>query len=788
MRNLILFTLRSLRVFFFVVVPLALAAQVPEVTVTGVVLDGTTGEPLPGANVVAAGTGTMTDAQGEFSLSVPPGSTVEISHIGFTSVAVPGVEEPVTVRLVPTALRGEVVVVTAGFTEEFLQSVASSVAIVGRAQLSAMDESHLQGVLEAIPNVHYAGGTSRPRYFQIRGMGERSHYADEGPPNFSVGFVMDDVDLSGLGMAGLIYDLRQVEVFRGPQSSIFGPNALAGLISLRSADPDDQFTVKAQYGLGSQENSRRGAAVGGPLGEKLAYRLSYHSGYINGFRQNIFRNSFDSNKRDEKLLRAKLRFAPSPRFNLLGTFFQTVLDNGYDAWAPDNNTFLHTYSNDLGKDSQTTDAFSLRAKMTLAERITLTSVTAYSETDLVHSYDGDWANEEFWSAEPFNFNPLTEGWKYEFFDRNDRHRATVTQEFRVVSGGWVAGVYGKAMNEKNDATGYLYGGDATEMTSDYDFSVTAGYGQFQLPIGDRMVVKGNIRVETNAIRYDGTAGGYDDRYQFVTLGPVNYEIDHILVGGKGAVQFLLTPTSRLFATLARGYKAGGVNQHPYLTETNRLYDPEYILNAEVGYRLAGESLTLSSVLFAARRTGQQVSISSQQLEGDPNSFFYYTANATTGTLAGAELDGKLLLGESYSLSASLGLLSTYIDPFTFESSGGNITLGDRGAAHAPSYSYTLAFDTGRPFGLFTHLEIIGKDEFYYSDSHDNVSGAYQLMNVHVGYRRGPWSVKMWERNILDERYAVRGFYFGLEPPDYKDKLYVSWGDPRHYGLMVEFSF
>ena len=62
------------------------------------------------------------------------------------------------------------------------------------------------------------------------------------------------------------------------------------------------------------------------------------------------------------------------------------------------------------------------------------------------------------------------------------------------------------------------------------------------------------------------------------------------------------------------------------------------------------------------------------------------------------------------------------------------------------------------------------------------------MNAHVGYRREPWSVKMWERNILDVRYAVRGFYFGLEPPDYKDKLYVSWGDPRHYGLMVEFSF
>ena len=42
--------------------------------------------------------------------------------------------------------------------------------------------------------------------------------------------------------------------------------------------------------------------------------------------------------------------------------------------------------------------------------------------------------------------------------------------------------------------------------------------------------------------------------------------------------------------------------------------------------------------------------------------------------------------------------------------------------------------------------------------------------------------------VVDERYAVRGFYFGLEPPDYEDKLYVSWGDPRHFGLMIEFNF
>ena len=124
-----------------------------------------------------------------------------------------------------------------------------------------------RGMVESIPNVHYAGGTSRPRYFQIRGIGERSHYAGEGPPNFSVGFVMDDVDLSGLGMAALAYDLDQVEVYRGPQSAVFGPNALAGLIA------SGRRTGKRVYGDGPiglryTRDQPTGSRSGGTPGKK----------------------------------------------------------------------------------------------------------------------------------------------------------------------------------------------------------------------------------------------------------------------------------------------------------------------------------------------------------------------------------------------------------------------------------------------------------------------------------------------------------------------------------------
>ena len=57
----------------------------------------------------------------------------------------------------------------------------------------------------------------------------------------------------------------------------------------------------------------------------------------------------------------------------------------------------------------------------------------------------------------------------------------------------------------------------------------------------------------------------------------------------------------------------------------------------------------------------------------------------------------------------------------------------------------------------------GKGQILFSDSHNEISEPYQLLNGHVGYDFGNWSVKVWGRNIIDAHYATKGFYFGLEP-------------------------
>ena len=76
-----------------------------------------------------------------------------------------------------------------------------------------------QNAIDQIPNLNFSGGTSRPRYFQIRGIGERSQYFGEGSPNHSVGYEVDGIDLSGIGMVGSTIDINQIEISRGPQTT-----------------------------------------------------------------------------------------------------------------------------------------------------------------------------------------------------------------------------------------------------------------------------------------------------------------------------------------------------------------------------------------------------------------------------------------------------------------------------------------------------------------------------------------------------------------------------------------
>ena len=132
----------------------------------------------------------------------------------------------------------EEVVVTASLKEVRSLDLPSSVTVLDAQAIRGLAVQHFEELVQLAPNLHWAGGSSRARYFQVRGIGERSQY--EGAPNPSVGFLLDDIDFSAIGGVATRFDLGSVEVLRGPQGTRYGANALAGLIYARSREPSQE--------------------------------------------------------------------------------------------------------------------------------------------------------------------------------------------------------------------------------------------------------------------------------------------------------------------------------------------------------------------------------------------------------------------------------------------------------------------------------------------------------------------------------------------------------------------
>ena len=189
---------------------------------------------------------------------------------------------------------------------------------------------------------------------------------------------------------------------------------------------------------------------------------------------------------------------------------------------------------------------------------------------------------------------------------------------------------------------------------------------------------------------------------------------------------------------------------------------EFIQNAEFGLKRFRESYRTQFSIFYAKRKNQQVSVSSQQVAGDPNSFLYFTANAGSGTIQGLEWEHMQMIFPSLILNFSLGSLYTWVDKFSYNSAENVITnVGDREAAMAPKLTGSFGLNYKNDSGLFASLSASYKHEYFYSDSHDQKSEPYKLFNFNIGKSFNKVIISFWARNVLDERYAIRGIYFCL---------------------------
>jgi outer membrane receptor protein involved in Fe transport len=687
----------------------------------------------------------------------------------------------------------EEVVVTATLREQSLADLPASVAVLDAENIEAASLQHFEELAALVPNLNWSGEGSRARYFQVRGIGELEQY--EGAPNPSVGFVVDDIDVSGLGGVATAFDLDRIEVLRGPQATRYGANALAGLVYVQSAAPGDDAEAYVETAAGSDNTWSVGGAAGGPVHgfeDRLAYRVSAQRYRGDGFRRNDYLGRDDTYGRDETTLRGKLRWRPSAdwRADLAGLYVD--LDNGYDAWSIDND--LDVESDRPGEDSQRTGAGSVRITGDLNEAVRLVSITGVADSDIVFSYDADWGNPALWA-------PYT----YDFIQRTGRERQTWNQELRLVStpegrlagrADWVVGAYALGLDESNErldrgryddpaTAGEDYSLDAS-LNSDYDATSLSVFGEIDWPLGERARLALGLRGERRDADYDDSAGNH--------FSPTDR-----MWGGDLALTLDPTDAMTVFARIARGYKAGGFNPSLAgydLTGTGLNiapeqveFDPESLWNYEVGVRTAGVARRWWADLsaFWQRRDDLQVKVPIQLVAGDPTTFIFLTDNAERGGSLGIEVALGWQPTDALEMFASAAWLETELERFTAAPA-----FAGREFPHAPPYSFAAGAEYRGARGWFGRLDVTGRDGFYFdydfSAGADRKADAAAVVNLRLGREWSHWRIEGWVRNLFDEDYAVRGFFFGNEPPAFVPTRYVRLGDPRHAGVTVRYRY
>ena len=180
----------------------------------------------------------------------------------------------------------------------------------------------------------------------------------------------------------------------------------------------------------------------------------------------------------------------------------------------------------------------------------------------------------------------------------------------------VVGAYWKRLEEEDNAAGYLFGGDATDLNGRYEIDNLAFYGQYRLALSEKLRLEVNARLDRNDTAYEGMTTNYG-----ADSTSTAFAVDQWLGGGKAALSYNWRSGHTLYASASRGYRSGGVNQHPKLAAENRPYDPEYIVNLEFGWRVSGPRSSIGLTLFHALRSDQQVELSSQQDPGRPQQLF-----------------------------------------------------------------------------------------------------------------------------------------------------------------------
>ncbi|GLX78775.1 TonB-dependent receptor [Thalassotalea insulae] len=661
----------------------------------------------------------------------------------------------------------EVIQVHSGYRTTNLQNTATSLSVLTEQDIAVRNGQNLEEIVGAAANVNFSSGSQRARYYQIRGIGERSQFKE--PINPSVGLIIDNIDFSGIGSIASTFDIAQVELFRGPQGTQFGANALAGLIYMSSHQPSDEFEGAIRLSAGNYHSYSAGLALSGPASDKVNYRFSAEQYSSDGFITNTYLDREDTNNRDELMLRGKLAIEASKELTIDLALIHADFNNGYDAFSLDNDR--NTLSDQPGFDEQQTTAASAKLMYRKFSGFDIVSIFSLMDSDLAYGYDEDWSYQ---GMHPYEYSST---------DHYLRDRTNYTAEFRLVSNNrsqlfanttdWVIGAYFKQDDEDLTRRYTYLDGD---FSSDFSAKNSAVFAQLDSELTKKITLTSGVRVEQRDSDYHNSQG-------------VKFSPDDSMVGGKLVLSYQADKDAMIYAAINKGYKSGSVNTSGSLTKEQRVFKPEYLWNYEVGYKrqLLNNDAYIRAAAFYMKRDDIQISSYHLDERSDGSSeFISYWDNAARGYNYGIELEAAWQVTQQAEYYASVGLLETEFEGYRY--ANGTIESG-RDQAHAPQYQFNIGINYYLNDQWYFNVNLDGKDNFYFSDSHSEKSDSYVLMHGSISYQQANWQLKLWARNIFDKDYVTRGFYFGNDPRDgYDSKAYYQLGEPAVLGATLNYQF
>jgi iron complex outermembrane receptor protein len=617
------------------------------------------------------------------------------------------------------------IVVTARRTEERLQRVPASISAFNERALDRIQATDTTGLQGAVPNLNIVQGrgSSNATNIFIRGIGQPDALQTFDP---AVGVYVDDVYLSRIRGNQLdLLDVDRIEVLRGPQGTLYGKNTIGGAIKFVTHRPGNTLRANGSVGVGSYDQLDLKGAISGPLTPGISAGLSVlrssHDGYVEDSADNRRYNDKDS-----VAGRAALAINPASNIRVDLTADYAHDDAALNVGRPVNN--LTTFSggtlvvtDPVGSGpyhwkGRTTPGFPNSTKMThygfagtaaidVSDAITLKSITAYRNLKSADFIDID--------ATQYEVGDVFVG----------VHQNQFSQEFQATYSGkrlnGVAGLYYLKENitshqeaYADDLLGPLFLNSGFLRTIDDKLHTHsyAAYANGSYEIVPTVRLSAGIRFTRETKDYFRTTSTF-----FSKLPAFNSTFAFAPPRGKwtdtspmASVDWQVTPTTMLYARVAKGFKSGGFNGRANSTSEATKYDPETVWSYEAGFKTTiANQLRLNGAVFDNEYKDFQARVSG--LDTDPITGLpapkLSVLNAGKLRIRGAELEAAWTPAQGLLIDGQLGYLDAKYKEFAdarFTSFGGSRAF--QTPAFAPKWTLRLgaqyAFDLG-PTGAIT---------------------------------------------------------------------------------------